>query len=73
MPSAIVGVVATVTGSPARIDDGYAAAFSAWTPMTLISRPSRSAVPFTARAMPAITPPPPIGTTTLCRRPAPGR
>ena len=51
------------TGQPCRSDSGYAAASLACTPTTRTSGRSD----FTAIAMPASRPPPPVGTSTVCR------
>ena len=51
----------SATGWPAFSDAGYAAAPSAWTPITVT--PGFFAL--TAIAIPASTPPPPHGTTTV--------
>ena len=61
MPSAMVVIDRSATGWPARSDSGYAAAPSAWTPITVT--PGFFAL--TAIAIPASTPPPPHGTTTV--------
>lgn len=58
MPSAMVDVWLSRTGAPATSDGGYAAASSAWTPMTLTS--GRTAL--TAEATPPTSPPPPVAT-----------
>ena len=56
MPSAIVAGASTDTGCPAASEGGYAAAPAACTPTTRTS--GRSA--FTATAIPAASPPPPM-------------
>ena len=62
MPSAIVFISVSGTGQPCSSESGYAAAPFACTPTTRTS--GRSA--FTAIAMPASSPPPPVGTSTVC-------
>ena len=61
MPSAIVVICSTACGLPRRSDSGYAAASSACTPTTRTS----GRRPLIAVAMPAISPPPPVGTSTV--------
>jgi len=57
MPSAIVGEITISVATPAARDGGYAAAFSACTPITRIVRPSRAARCLSALATPEIRPP----------------
>ena len=61
MPSAMVRMCSSGTGCPSASDFGYAAAPAAWTPTTRTS----GLRALTAMAMPASSPPPPVGTTTV--------
>ena len=61
MPSAIVVIRSRATGTPCRSDSGKAAASSAWTPITRTSGRSD----LIAMATPAISPPPPVGISTV--------
>ena len=73
MPSAMVRTFVNGTSASAASDGGYAAASSACTPITLISRPSSAARPLIAVATPASRPPPPtpmitVSTSGYCSR-----
>ena len=61
MPSAIVATDPIATGRPAASDGGYAAAPAACTPTSRTSGRSD----FTATAIPAASPPPPMPTTMV--------
>ena len=61
MPSAIVDIDSARTGCPAANEPGQAAALAACTPMTRTCGARKC----TAAAIPAISPPPPVGTTMV--------
>ena len=65
MPSAMVGLIGIVTGSPAASDGAKAEAPVDCTPMMRISRPSCRARSLSAMAVPEMSPPPPMGTSTV--------
>ena len=61
MPSAMVDIRSSCTGAPVRSDSGYAAASAACTPTTRTS----GRLALIASAIPASSPPPPVGTSTV--------